>query len=366
MSSFKQMKTAAKRGLAMVLTIALALSFATMLTVSAANTWELTYDLNAPSGADTSGVTLPTAQTGISDIVASAAVGVPTGEPTAADGVYVFIGWNTQSDGNGTWYFDTNVVPAQADGTVFKLYAQWIFEPYEEHFLYITGYPDGTVRPQGNLTRGEAVWVFYRQSIEQGKFTAADAVTANSYSDVNAGQWYNTAISSAKKMGYFAGWAADGASAFNPDTPITRAELAVIAANFAKAAPEAPDADNALPVFTDIADHWAKSYIEYAARKGYFVGYGDGTFRPDSQITRAEFMSVVNTASGHVVENDSFMLPNMKTWPDNADKTAWYYTAVQVATNSYLAARTNKPVANRPFNYEKWISIIDYPFTIPG
>jgi hypothetical protein len=330
-------------------------------------TWALTYDANIPTGASSTGVSTPAPQPGISDGSASAAVGVPTGTPKKSDGVYVFLGWNTVADGTGAdWYYTgTDTVPAQPSGTEYKLYAQWVFEPYEKHFFYISGYPDGTVQPDGKLTRAEAAQVFYRLSIERGKFTVGDVVYTNNYSDVPAGDWYTTAVSSVKAWSYLTGLPVSG-SAFEPGKAITRAELAVIASNFANTPPTEPDADVAPVAFTDIAGHWAETYIINAAKKGYFVGYGDQTFRPDENITRAEFMQVVNNAFARRVAGDADMLPNMKTWPDNADKTVWYYAAVQEATNSHMLYRTEQKVNNLPFYYEKWVAIINYPFVVPG
>ena len=136
--------------------------------------------------------------------------------------------------------------------------------------------------------------------------------------------WYNNGVSTTANAGIVAGYP-DGT--FLPDNNITRAEFATIAARFLSEAYAGPD------LFTDISGHWAQEYINRAANAGWINGYPDGTFHPDAYITRAEAVTLVNNMLGRMPHEDH-LLANMKVWPDNPE-TAWYYEAVQEATNGH-------------------------------
>ena len=115
---------------------------------------------------------------------------------------------------------------------------------------------------------------------------------------------------------------------FKPDNDITRAEFATIAVRFFGGNYEGED------LFTDIAGHWANKYINLAATLGLVNGKPDGTFDPDAPITRAEAMAIVNRTLGRYPSADHLM-DGMITWPDNQNTSAWYYADVQEATNSH-------------------------------
>ena len=105
-----------------------------------------------------------------------------------------------------------------------------------DHYAYIIGYPDGMVRPQGNITRAEVATIFFRLLSEETR--AANLATTNSFTDVSQGMWFNTAISTLEGMGTLNGYE-DGS--FRPDDYITRAELVKIAAGFDE---KGADSDN--------------------------------------------------------------------------------------------------------------------------
>ena len=206
----------------------------------------------------------------------------------------------------------------------------------DDHFAYIVGYPNGNVEPNGNITRAEVATIFFRLLTE--KVRTANSTQSNSLSDVTRGQWFNHAVSTLSSMGIVKGHN-DGT--FAPNAPITRAEFAAIAARF-----DDKNTDTSSK-FTDIASHWAKNEIGIAANKGWINGYPDGTFRPNQYITRAEAMTLVNRVLNRLPENSSDLLDSMIKWPDNSDVSAWYYLAVQEATNShYYKTKENK--------FEKW------------
>ena len=206
----------------------------------------------------------------------------------------------------------------------------------DDHYAYIVGYPDSTVRPQNGITRAEVATIFFRLLTDETR--NANSTKSNSYSDVAAGAWYNHAVSTLSAMGIVKG---DSQGKFNPNAPITRAEFAAIAARF-------DDKANTTAVdFSDIASHWAKDEISAAANNGWINGYTDGTFRPNNKITRAEAMTLVNRVLKRLPETAKDLHNDMIKWSDNSDTSAWYYLAVQEATNShYYGIKENK--------HEKW------------
>ena len=199
-----------------------------------------------------------------------------------------------------------------------------------DHFAYIVGYGNGEVRPQNNITRAEVATIFFRLLTDDVR--DENLTKTNRYSDVAATSWYNTAVSTMTKAGIVDGYPN---GTFRPDAPITRAEMAKIISLFAKL-------DKSESRFSDIAGHWAEAYIRLAAGNGWIAGYPDGTFGPQRNITRAETMTLVNRVLNRQPETEDDLLPNMTVWTDNANPKAWYYLAVQEATNShYYEFKTN-------------------------
>ena len=209
-----------------------------------------------------------------------------------------------------------------------------------DHFAYIVGYGNGEVRPQNNITRAEVATIFFRLLTDDVR--DENLTKTNRYSDVAATAWYNTAVSTLSSMGIITGYP-DGT--FRPNAAITRAEFAAIAARFDN------DGDKTAAKFSDIATHWAKDEISIAYNNGWITGYPDGTFGPQRDITRAETMTLVNRVLNRQPETEDDLLPNMTVWTDNANPKAWYYLAVQEATNShYYEFKTNS-------QYEKWTEL---------
>ena len=195
----------------------------------------------------------------------------------------------------------------------------------EDHYAYIIGYPDGLVRPNGTITRAETVTIFFRMLTDASR----DAVwsTTNSFTDVKEADWFNNAISTMENSGIINGYP-DGS--FNPNGNITRAEFAAMAIRFFQDAKVGPSK------LSDTIGHWAEEAINKAQTQGLITGYPDGTFHPDQPITRAEAMTIVNRVLKRAPHKDH-LLPerDMIVWPDNMDKTVWYYADVQEATNSH-------------------------------
>ena len=235
---------------------------------------------------------------------------------------YTFTGWyadkaltdkitNVKMTGNKTVYagWEATGVPDMLNG--------------DDHYAYVVGYSDGTVRPNANISRAEVATIFFRllkEEVRDGNLT-----TENTFADVTDGQWHNKAISTMAKLGVVKG---RNAEAFDPDAPITRAEFATICARFDKT--QISTSSN----FTDISGHWAEKYIERAATLGWIAGYSDGTFRPSNYITRAEAMTMINRVLCRMPQSADDLLNDMTVWPDN-HPTDWHYLAVQEATNSH-------------------------------
>ena len=194
----------------------------------------------------------------------------------------------------------------------------------KDHYAYVVGYPDGMVYPQKNITRAEVATIFFRLLKDETR--EANMTKSNSYNDMKDGAWYTCAVSTLSKMGIIKGYE-DGS--FKPDASISRAEFAAIAARFD------PDGDKTPATFSDVSSHWAKDEISVAANHGWIKGYEDGSFKPDQKITRAETMTLVNRVLKRLPETKDDLHKDMKTWPDNQNESAWFYLAVQEATNSH-------------------------------
>ena len=210
----------------------------------------------------------------------------------------------------------------------------------KDHYAYVVGYPDGMVYPQKNITRAEVATIFFRLLTDETR--EANMTKSNSYNDMKDGAWYTCAVSTLSKMGIIKGYE-DGS--FKPDASISRAEFAAIAARFD------PDGDKTPATFSDVSSHWAKDEISIAANHGWIKGYEDGSFKPDQKITRAETMTLVNRVLKRLPETKDDLHKDMKTWPDNQNESAWFYLAVQEATNSHYQN------LKKDGTHEKWESM---------
>lgn len=193
-----------------------------------------------------------------------------------------------------------------------------------DHFAYVQGYPDGTVKPAGSITRAEVAAILFR--LMDADSRSLYYATASGFRDVDSTKWYNTYVATLNNAGVITD---SRTGYFRPNDAITRAELAAMLAQFA-------EKKSAAIYFSDIsAGYWAANAIALTANLGWINGYPDGTFGPDKTVTRAELMAMVNRATGRAPESTSALLSGMKTWKDNADTARWYYLDVQEATNSH-------------------------------
>lgn len=280
------------------------------------------------------------------EIFADKVCAVEQGSPTPAFGDedpvregYKFMGWSPTVAETVTadvtyiaqWKRNGGHHPSKPDNTVEIPDEDALGLNMDDHFAYIIGYPDGTVQPNGQITRAEATTIFFRLLTEESR--SANLTKINGYTDVASDAWYNTAVSTMTKAGIVDGYP-DGT--FRPDAPITRAEMAKIISLFAKL-------DKSESRFSDIAGHWAEAYIRLAAGNGWIAGYPDGTFGPQRNITRAETATMINRVLDRVPSEESHLLSRgvMQIWPD-ANPGDWFYLAMQEATNSHDYERNAK------------------------
>lgn len=201
----------------------------------------------------------------------------------------------------------------------------------DDHFAFINGYPDGSVQPEGNVTRAETAAILYR--IMGDACQSYYKTNSSSYSDVARGDWYNTYVATLENAGVIVDTRTNGK--FRPNDAITRAELASMIAQFAGL--ESASAAK----FNDVGSrYWAAEEIAIAAKMGWINGYPNGSFRPDRNVTRAELMAMVNRALGRTPKSADDLLSGMKTWRDNANVNAWYYLDVQEATNDHTYTKS--------------------------
>jgi len=296
---------------------------------------------------------------------------------------YNFTGWNSEADGSGTSYEmgDTITITSNVD-----LYAQWgpapslhptpspppstsssqppmiSLPPATFSLLPVTPSPppqpplhsrqayligtEGYIRPNANITRAEVATIFFR--LISDDIRSANWNQSNPYSDVIFENWFNNAVSTTTQLGIFRG-RPDGT--FAPNQSITRAELASAVVRFMGIA-GILDAEDDL--FSDIYEHWANTYINAAAMHRWVHGYygQGGAFYPDRPITRAETVAIINRIFDRLPQSTVDLLPDMITWPDNADSGAWYYLYIQAASNSYTFEMKPGGV------YERWIALI--------
>ena len=216
----------------------------------------------------------------------------------------------------------------------------------QDHVAYVIGFPDGTVKPEKQITRAETVTILFRLLTEESRNRYWS--TTNPFPDVPSDAWYNAAVSTLYNAGIITG-CPDGT--FRPGTLITRAEYAVLFSRFF----EVVSTEDAY--FSDIDGHWAEEMILSAASHGFINGYPDGTFQPDRYITRAEAMTLTNRVLDRHPHKDH-LLEDMIVWSDNSDRSVWYYADVQEATNSHEYVVVSDDAGNR---YEIWQKILPVP-----
>lgn len=189
-----------------------------------------------------------------------------------------------------------------------------------EHTRYILGYPSGSFKPQGSLTRAELAAIIARL------INGGASVEKSAYADVPAKHWASGYIRVVTDNGIFTGFE-DGS--FRPDLPVTREELAAVMARYLKLDTSRPIAAH----FADTRDRWSAAAIDALYRNAMVTGYPDGTFHPGNSIIRSEAVALIN----HML----FRGPLTGVSPSFPDVSAgnWAFGDVEEATRSHRAAR---------------------------
>ena len=246
---------------------------------------------------------------------------------------YTFYGWYLTKSGStytftAMWTKSASTVPYMLNG--------------DDHYAYIKGYPNGSFKPNATITRAEAASIFYRLLTDTTRRNYS--TTVNSFKDVPAKAWYNTAVSTMAKLGIVNG-SADGY--FRPSDPITRAEIAAMIARC-----DGSYYGSAYTNFSDVKGHWASSYIARAYELGWINGYGT-TYAPDKYISRAETVAILNRVLNRAPQYTSDLLSGRNTFSD-VGTAAWYYLDVEEAANSHTYTR-------KVNDYEYWDKLISDP-----
>lgn len=221
---------------------------------------------------------------------------------------------------------------------------------YEDHFSYMVGYPNGTVQPDGNITRAEAATIIYRMMTDESR--AKYGTKSNPFTDVNVGNWCNNAVSTLYNAGVINGRTP---TTFDPQGLITRAEFSAMVGRMFSVTYTGGDS------FADLNGNWASQYINLLAKLGIMKGDDKGNANPNDNITRAETAAMVNRLLGRLPVSDSAdsCTGKVTTWPDNP-KSAWYYGDIMEATNSHnytWTMETSNVLGDDTVICEKWTSI---------
>lgn len=257
-------------------------------------------------------------------------------------------GENKGKDNSGSQDGPQNVIERiqSFDEAVYPVYEDWKIEDDiiplggrdREYLTYIHGYEDKSLRAENDLTREEAAAAIFR--LIDPNFRELIRTSENDLGDVSEDRWSNKHISSLVKGKIFTG---DEDGRFRPEEKLTRAELAVLFVKLYRLG--LAEESN----FTDTKGHWAEKYIAATAKAGSLRGYGNGLFKPDESITRAEFVAVMNRILNRNA-NKAEILQGVKEFKD-LSKDAWYYEDMVTATNSYTAERNMD-------NSQKWTKLL--------
>ncbi|MEG2214673.1 MAG: S-layer homology domain-containing protein, partial [Oscillospiraceae bacterium] len=201
----------------------------------------------------------------------------------------------------------------------------------DTHIAFMVGDNFGKFNPRQGITRAETAQLFYNllrnKDVDGGSF----------FDDVKTGLWYTEAVDTLAAMGILEG---NGDGTYKPDENISRAEFTAIAMRFARST-------KGEVTFTDVpAGYWAESAISGAAQYGWVMGYADGSFKPQGDITRGEAAKIVNTMLGRFPDTafiDS--AEGLKLFPD-VTKNHWAFYQIAEASNAHGFTKEN--------NVETW------------
>ena len=195
---------------------------------------------------------------------------------------------------------------------------------------YIKGYPDGTFRPQANVTRAEAAQMFATLLNGGANFGTSSATRFSDASD----NWFSKAVNYVVAKGLISGYP-DGT--FKPNESITRAEFAQMISGYVK------NEKKSTTDFQDVKDHWAKDAIDKLYGNKNVSGYPDGSFKPNAKITRAEAVTILNSVFDRNTTALSLNNVNKSALNKFSDVSEgfWAYYNIIDAANSHDRERLN-------------------------
>lgn len=201
------------------------------------------------------------------------------------------------------------------------------------HGAYIVGYTDGTFRPENQMTRAEAAAIFARLLAEQKNENISPAKYTN-YADTSVNAWYADYLNYLTGYGVIVG----ERSAFRPNEDITRAELTAMAVRFFEITGQTAEKGGNVQFYDVSGSYWAAEYIQEAALYGWVQGYGNGSFKGESKITRAEAVTLINNLLGRSADSE-YISNNGRRLNTFSDVYAahWAYAAILEAANSHNA-----------------------------
>lgn len=234
--------------------------------------------------------------------------------------------WTIKEEGADQFVIDSvSFADLQTGFTVVNKLQEYPQLIKDDHFAYMTGYPDGTFGPERYITRAEVTVMFSRLMVEKMHIGVK---YPSRFPDVTADKWYADNIGHMENFNVVRGYL-DGT--FKPDQNVTRAEFAAIVSRFDKLTPSGK------VNFVDVpATHWAKEVIDSAVTKGWFGGYAGNIFKPDDPIKRSEVVAVVNRMIERQADLDFIKAhpTEIKHYTD-LNEMYWAYADILEASNSH-------------------------------
>jgi len=217
----------------------------------------------------------------------------------------------------------------------------------------------GQIRPHSNITRAEVATIFFRLISDADRAFYWSQV--NPFPDVPQNNWFNNAVSTSTHMGIFQGLR-DGT--FAPNQTITRAELAAVTARFLGMPSSASTTDRFNDVSDHWARNYinwlgANGWVQGSQGIG-------GAFNPDTPITRAETAAMINRIFNRVPGSVNDLLPDMLTWSDNANVGSWYFLYIQSATNSFTYTREGGNMTWVTIRPARDWTVLERPYSNPN
>lgn len=246
----------------------------------------------------------------------------------AAEG-YKFIGWslNGKDIVEPVGYTVKNTLIFTAQYEEIKVQKPIEIKDVPDVPTYVSGTGDGTFKPNDGITRSAFVKMLV---VAMGKYDATKTYTG-SFVDVAPDAWDAQYIACATELGLVSG---TGDGAFSPNRPITRAEAAKIIAT-ALSLEQVTDGTMA-----DVSGNWAAGYINALVKAGYMTGSGDGTFKPDTSIQRAESVSVINKSQGFKVTDEiRALIKDMESPFSDVSASDWSFADVLFAAGLIIPAK---------------------------